>query len=206
MTGCRPHDLLLLAAAAVDTRAATAPPWVRAALREAPWVVVRRAGAPPGHVAVGVRGRARSQRFAWTVACDDIRAVRTPEDLADVVTPDRGMPALDAFAGTRDVLRSVGLPWGPTGSVGFELATGRPTVTTESDLDLIVRIPDPTTSAFDRLAQVHAALALLPVRADCQIELPSGGVSLTELVSGGTAVLARTSHGPSFIEVPRLLR
>jgi hypothetical protein len=39
------------------------PPWVMPALRHTPWVVVRRAPAPHGKLAVGVRGAAREQRW-----------------------------------------------------------------------------------------------------------------------------------------------
>ena len=206
MTGHRPHDLLLLAAGTADARAATTPAWVRASLRETPWVVVRRGHAPPGHVAVGVRGIGRSERFPWSVPYDEIDAATTPEDLATVDATDGARPALGALAGVRDLFQLLNLPWGPTGSVGFELATGRATVTTDSDLDLVVRVDDPSASTFDRLVQLHAAFALVPVRVDCQVELPRGAVALAELVSARAPVLVRTHGGPSLAGVSDLFR
>ena len=66
-----------------------APPWVRRGLGAAPWVVVRRAAAPTGQVAVGVRGANRSERYGTEVDLDDVREVVAPEDLAHIAPASR---------------------------------------------------------------------------------------------------------------------
>lgn len=68
----RPHDLVRLSRP-VEVVPENAPLWVANALRAAPWVVVLRAAGSQGRVAVGVRGTARSHRFAMRI---DETAVR----------------------------------------------------------------------------------------------------------------------------------
>jgi phosphoribosyl-dephospho-CoA transferase len=94
--------------------------------------------------------------------------------------------------------------WGPTGSAGFELATQTPTISTASDLDILIRLPDrcdqATIAAFsDLLADVARRAG---TRIDAQLETPAGGVALAELVAGKSRVLARASDGARLIADP----
>lgn len=178
----RPHDLLR-----VDAHPSDAPAWVSDALRLTPWVVVRRAEVPDGLVAVGVRGSTRAQRFAWAISMDTVREIITPEALTST-TPTRDLPVFGAFRSVCSLLD--GVCWGPTGSVGFELATGAPTATSHSDLDLLVREPSSATTAL------FSRLATLDVRVDCQVETRWGAVALAELVSEAGELLVRTPSGP----------
>jgi phosphoribosyl-dephospho-CoA transferase len=201
MTTPRPHDLLLLSAAAADTLPADAPAWTRGALRTAPWVVVRRAVAPAGFVAVGIRGADRSQRYAWLVSANDVQSTVSPEDLTEVHSPAaRDVPAILALTEARALLHEARLPWGPTGSVGFELATGIPTATTDSDLDLLVRVDVLTAATLARLATLFGRLVELRARVDCQVDTRVGAIALAELVSASTDVLVRTPSGPHLLE------
>jgi phosphoribosyl-dephospho-CoA transferase len=175
----RPHDLLRLGR---PVRPAGAPAWVAAALADAPWVVVRRATAAPGTIPVGVRGPTRADRFAFDLDPTAVAGVVRPEDLAD------RLPAPAAAL--------QGWVWGPTGSVGYELATGRPTVTPDSDLDLILRVD--TMPPREYLSRLHRDL---PDRADCLVETPDGALALAELASGAARALLRTAHGPRLVPV-----
>lgn len=191
-----PHDLLRLPDAAVLP--ADAPAWARDALRVAPWVVVRRAAATEGSIAVGVRGSVRSERYGTRVAMRDVCEVVTPEALAR--TPSRrDVPAMHLLPALRPLLDDTGLGWGPTGSVGFELATGQSTVTLESDLDLVVRA-DRVADALPMLTTLHHELRSLAIRVDCQIETCAGAVALSELVGSGADVMVRTSEGPRLVD------
>ncbi|WP_029117684.1 malonate decarboxylase holo-ACP synthase [Mycobacterium sp. URHB0044] len=199
MTSPRPHDLLRVSTTATDVLSDDAPSWVKGALQAAPWVVVRRAFAPEGLIAVGVRGRDRSHRYAWAIQRDDVRETVAPEDLADVAPqPGREVAAMRALSTVRAPLIETGLVWGPTGSVGFELASGTPTATPDSDLDLVIRVPSLPT-ALDRLDALHRRLSRLNVRIDCQVETHSGAIALAELLSEGDDVLVKTPHGPSLV-------
>jgi phosphoribosyl-dephospho-CoA transferase len=133
----RPHDLLRLSdlAGLLD-----ASDWVRSTFSRTPWVVVRRGDAPAGRVAAGVRGDDRSHRYALTVSEGQIGDVVTPEDLGAVdLAAARDLPRAARARRCAKVPRGARDALGPTGSVGFELATGAATVTRHSALDLVVR-------------------------------------------------------------------
>jgi phosphoribosyl-dephospho-CoA transferase len=192
----RPHDLLRLLGAAAPSLPVDAPVWTRDALLAAPWVVVRRCTAPAGLIPVGIRGTTRYQRYPWLVTPDQVHHTVTPEDLSLADLPaGRDLPATRTLAAIRTTLHDMDVQWGPTGSVGFELATGIPTATSASDLDLVVRAPaDPAL-----LVALHHRLAGLDARVDCQVETRWGVVALAEMVSECGEVLMRTATGPLLV-------
>ncbi len=110
-------------------------------------------------IAVGIRGATRGERFGAWIDPVHIDAVFTPEALC-AREPDTARADLPAFALLRAVapiLSTSRLVWGPAGSAGFELASGVATITLDSDLDLIVRTPEPLPPAdaaalFDKLS------------------------------------------------------
>ncbi|WP_342713856.1 malonate decarboxylase holo-ACP synthase [Paraburkholderia lycopersici] len=200
----RPHDLLRVSRLAP---ADDEPEWVRDALANAPWVVVRRTRAAAGFVAVGVRGRTRSQRFGAWLDDQDIEISRSPEELVDI-DPLDGRHALSARIALQ-TLRETASPlhdfvWGPTGGAGFELATGIPALTESSDLDILVRLPQRIErAAIASLAHALAQIASrMGVRIDAQLETPAGGVALAELAAHKPRVLARASRGAQFVADP----
>lgn len=200
----RAHDLLRVARIA---RADNEPDWVRDALARAPWAVVRRAGAAEGFVAVGIRGTTRAQRFGAWLHHQDIESICSPEDLLNTAPPsDRSaLPAFVALAGLRASQSELDdYAWGPTGSAGFELATGIHTISASSDLDLLIRMPErPAPAAIRALADslFHAA-ERAGTRVDAQLETPAGGVALAELAAAKSHVLARASDGPRLVADP----
>jgi phosphoribosyl-dephospho-CoA transferase len=194
----RPHDLLRVSA---DGLPIDAPAWAHGALRTVPWVVVRRAAAPVGFVAVGIRGADRSQRYAWLVDERDVQSVVSPEDLSEVhPLAGRAVPAMLGLSEARELLRDADFAWGPTGSVGFELATGIPTATRDSDLDLLVRVDVLSAAALARLTTLCQDLGHLGARVDCQVDTHVGAIALAELVSASSDVLVRTPSGPRLLE------
>src|SRR4029077_10897386 len=85
-SGMRPepgtHALLRIAAAEVLQCDTHLPEWVVQALRRAPWVVVRRASVREGLIPIGVRGAARSMRFAAWLPPGEVREAVNPRELA----------------------------------------------------------------------------------------------------------------------------
>ena len=199
-----PHDLLRLASGSVLCREGPAPAWVTASLARAPWVVVRRARTPTGLIPVGVRGLTRGERFAALLASDVVAARVTPEDLAAsrgwCHTPRaRWVGPLQVLDAVDELFASLGVAWGPTGSVGFELATGVATAGTASDLDVVVRVLEPWT--LEKAREIADDLARLPTRVDVQLDAPAGAVMLAEYARGGR-VLLRTPDGPRLVYDP----
>jgi phosphoribosyl-dephospho-CoA transferase len=200
------HTLLRIAAAQVLRFDTPPPDWVSGALRLTPWVVVRRGTPRDGMIPVGARGALRCERCAaWLRSCDVLEAL-DPLELAHrawrAEQRSAEVPALAALERVEEIMRlaSLGLRWGPTGSVGFELATGTATATPESDLDLMVRADQP----LERAAAValHAELGALPVKVDALLETPRGAVALAEYVSTPRRTLLRTVSGCGWVADP----
>ena len=194
------HTLLRIAAPEVLQCDADLPQWVVQELRRAPWVVVRRASARDGLIPVGVRGAARGMRFAAWLAPGEVRQAVHPLELAArrawrAHPRAARVPALAALGKVEQCLRRMGFgsSWGPTGSVGFELASGCATATPHSDLDLMVQADAPPAGAAAAAALTE--LVSLPVTVDVLLETPYGAVALAEYVSAPRPILLRTTTG-----------
>ncbi|ETK19589.1 phosphoribosyl-dephospho-CoA transferase [Pseudomonas sp. FH4] len=176
---------------------ADAPAWVLDVIGAGHPVVVRRAQAEPGHVAVGVRGRLREQRFAAVMPLAAVRRRVVPEALCDVISP-RNLPALRALAQLRAVLAKE--IWGVTGSAGFELATGIEALHAQSDLDLLLRTPERLGrgDAEDLLAILDTA----PCAVDLQLQTPYGAVALREWAGPSQRVLLKNASGAHLVVDP----
>lgn len=195
----RPHDLIWLN----DPQALQGelPDWVAQQWRPALPLVVRRDTHPAGLIAVGIRGLGRERRAgAWLPATAIARRV-TPESLVD-------LPQLlrSAFVSQQPVQATILLAqqswpwaWGVTGSCGYALATEVPVMHSGSDLDLLIRAPQPLPpQAFSRWQQ---AIERLPCRADTQVETPNGAFALNEWLRDGRALL-KTNRGPRLVSDP----
>ncbi|MBI6703354.1 malonate decarboxylase holo-ACP synthase [Pseudomonas viridiflava] len=194
-----PHDLLWgmpLSALPED-----APEWaVEAALAGRP-VVVRRQVVAAGQVAVGLRGDAREQRYAAIMACADISRRVSPEQLVDVVDGClHDWPALRALRLIRPVMDSLELSWGVGGSAGFELASGFSALHQGSDLDLILRTPQPVERCW--AAELVEALETVVCRIDVQLQLEQGAVALREWARPSGRVLLKSANGARLVADP----
>ena len=201
------HALLCIAPGQALTTEGAVPAWVTEQLARTPWVVVRRAGAARGLLPVGVRGRSRAERFAAWLPASAVLECITPTQLAARRAwrhhPRRTeVPALAALEEVAAMMVPANLAahWGPGGSVAFELASGCPTASAASDLDLIVRLDTvlPAATAGALLAQLRQ----LPVRADVLLETPRGGVALSEYVRASAPYLVRTPEGARLLDDP----
>ena len=207
----RAHDLLHISGVVDLVYIGSEPPerrcplWVGRSLQEAPFVVVRRANLFDGMIPVGVRGSFRQQRSAAYLAPKSIRNRITPEQLA----ANRGrlanartekIPGLKVLAGIEERLANLPLAYGPTGSIGFELASGLPTATSTSDLDLLIRAPErlPMQLAQELITVFFGSLC----RVDAQLETPRGAISLAEYARGQTPLLLRQNGDPVLVDDP----
>jgi phosphoribosyl-dephospho-CoA transferase len=201
----RVHDLLRIPSVGsliVDT---PIPDWVCYSLAHASWVVVRRDTAKYGRVPVGIRGNSRSQRFPAFLPKDAIIEKVEPEDLIEqrlwITSPRRSqIEAFNFLDKLIEIYAAYSLSWGPTGSVGFELASGVPTAHAGSDLDVVIRAPQRLEqSVAQELIEFHKSI---PVRIDVQLETPLGAVSLVEYARGTGSMLLRADLGPRLVKDP----
>ncbi|MGQ7816312.1 malonate decarboxylase holo-ACP synthase [Metapseudomonas furukawaii] len=196
MDTIHPHDLLW--GLAPDQLPAEAPAWARQVLAAGQPVVVRRALCAPGRVAVGVRGATRGERFAACMPVDAIQRRIAPEHLR--LRAPTELPALRALDQVTPLLDALGLPWGPTGGVGYQLATGLAVLHGASDLDLLLRTAEPIDRARARalLAQLDSASC----RIDLQLETPYGAVALREWAGDSRRVLLKCDAGARLVDNP----
>src|SRR5450631_932967 len=202
----RVHDLLRVAKPAGIHFDDPAPPWVQKRLTAAPWVVARRTPDMSGWLAAGLRGKLRSERCAIWVHESAIAETIAPEDLVEAGLSAHGLrrralPAIALLPSVATIMRdhAAGVLWGPTGSVGIELASGEPWVTDSSDLDVMIRARAPLARSLART--LHACLSRLKPRVDLLIEAPLGGIALADWATDGPCLI-RSHFGPRLVTDP----
>jgi phosphoribosyl-dephospho-CoA transferase len=141
----------------------------------------------------------REQRAAgWVQAQNIVRSV-TPEMLVErerlLGSPFVSQPPVQAAIA---LTLHVAWRWGVTGSTGYALATEIPVLHAASDLDLLIRAPQPL--AREALRNGSPGWPS-PCRADTQVETPYGAFALNEWLRDGRALL-KTSHGARLTTAP----
>ena len=179
--------------------------WATASIMRTPFVVVRRAEQTSDFIPVGIRGEQRNQRQAALLHRNGIEEIITPYMLAK----QKSWHSLDTQRRELPVLRSIDKvaaildkwQWGPTGSAGFEIATGYPALKETSDLDIAVYAPQPIDNS--EAEEVLQELDRLPIRTDIQIETGSGAFLLREWINRRTdKIILRTQKGPKLVNNP----
>lgn len=198
--GLETHDLLEIEPKDIISHTEI-PEWAVHSLDNAPFVVVRRIHPPEGQVAVGIRGKKRNERFGAFLNKNRVIRQIKPEHLTSKKLWENKQAAVYSALGmSADIFQSYGISWGSGGSVGFELASGVETVTSASDLDLIIRARQPIPMA-DAVAMVER-LDRSTVRIDVQVETPVGGFSLKEFAMDSGSFLLKTKIGPKLTRNP----
>ena len=196
-----PHDLLQLRNV-TGVECARLPRWAQDSLRWARWVVRRRAQPRTGDIPVGIRGRQRNQRHAWWIPVESVHRVVPPWQLVHhLATYESTLAVVCAARAVRALMAEQGLRWGPTGSLGFTLATGRIAIRPGSDLDVL--IDTPTELPRERARELNNQLKRLECAVDAQLATPAGGVSLDEWANTTAQhLLVRTESGPMLTANP----
>jgi phosphoribosyl-dephospho-CoA transferase len=204
MSAAQIHDLLEIDAERFLEAQSSTPGWVAESLRRAPFVVVRRglSRAEEG-IAIGVRGAQRNERWAGACRPDLVRRILTPPMLLgrlapasrpDPTTRANTIPALRTLALLAGRWKELDSPWGPGGSVGFELATGHHAASPQSDLDVVIYAGSRMTQ--DEARALCESAQGLPAAVDIRVETPICGFSLTEYANRvPLPILLRFAHG-----------
>jgi phosphoribosyl-dephospho-CoA transferase len=196
----RSHDLLWVTDWHALHAAAPLPPWVEAEwMARAPVVVRREQIEGTALIPVGLRGRERSERLGAYLESGAVLRWTTPERLARQAAWRHRpclatLPATAALERIAPALDASGLSWGPTGSMGFTLASGLPALRAQSDLDLLVRSDTPLTR--DQAQMLAGMLDGHGCRIDMQIDTGHGGFALAEWTRNNGRVLLKTGMGP----------
>jgi len=179
--------------------------WINEAIRRAPFVVVRRSILTSSLIPVGIRGFERSQRFAASLSYNNISDKISPEQISksklwETNEHIKNTKIYNVLQSIDYILEQEGLSWGPTGSTGFELVSGMPTVNKNSDLDIIIRAKKPLD--LNTAIRVKEKLDEIPFVIDSLIETPEGSISLIEYSKNIHPILLRTVNGPYLVTDP----
>jgi phosphoribosyl-dephospho-CoA transferase len=200
----RTHDLLEIDAERFLALHAAVPGWATDVLQRVPFLVVRRGLGSEQTIPVGVRGTERNQRWAAECSPALVKSITTPPQLLKRSVPmfrADSVPAFASLALLKDRWTGFDRPWGPGGSVGFELATSSHVARPESDLDIVIYAGEPITT--DAAKSLCALASGLPAAVDIRVETRTCGFSLKEYATQGLApILLRTPHGVKLASVP----
>jgi len=199
------HDLLRIRDGCDIIGNFSQPEWVNEALKRAPFMVVRRAPFLNNEVPIGIRGELRNERYGGLLLQSNITNIISPKEIvANKLwrnTPRLSqLQVFSALDFVDKIFKDHGLPWGPTGSVGFELTSGIPTAKSTSDLDIVIYVPEFLPYKIANQIYKDLMKALVPV--DAQLETPNGAVALEEYARGETPILLRTINGPLLVKNP----
>ena len=193
----QPHDLLwgMTFADLPDD----CPDWVDDAIQRGDPVVVRRAAAASGKLPVGIRGTQRHQRYAAEIAVHRIKHFVKPEQLCHV-NLEKFPHLSEPVQKLQMCMQAFSWEWGYTGSMGFELATGHSTVTAQSDIDVLIRVPHYLSKSEAQCLWRMLEQTQLPL--DIQLQTPFGGTALKEWVRSTGKVLLKCNNGAVLTDNP----
>ncbi len=202
----QPHDLLWAVDAVSFTSQDTFPDWSSSEwLSSAPAVVRREKVVDRDYLPVGLRGVTREQRHKAYLRWQGVARWVTPEMLSQAAVLEHArslvrFAAIDTLLTIAPRLDALHLAWGPTGSVGFTLASGIVVLRAASDLDLLVRAPDMLDS--HTIKALCAMESHASCRLDIQIDTGHGAFSVAEWARGERRVLLKTDTGPLLTHAP----
>jgi len=179
--------------------------WALEALKKSPFVVVRRALILDKLIPIGIRGNLRSQRLAAFLPFSDIDNIFKPTYIVEkkLWLQNSHIKNTNIFSSIEiisKIFEEYNLKWGICGSTGFELVTKMPTITENSDLDIMIKIETADELFSAALAkELCEKLFNINVRTDIQIETSKGAIALTEYANETNPILIRTISGPRLI-------
>ena len=173
------HDLVQIDLNSLGDIAA--PHWVLPALHSCSWAVVRRVPSTWNEIAVGVRGKSRDQRWGGFIQKRSVCSILRPMDLLAIGSSSTLVPRTSAIRVLQRFIerwQDLHLPWGPTGSVALEIASGQNITTESSDLD--IAIDASSRMSIEQARTLWERVADLTPLVDVRVETPECGFSLQE--------------------------
>ncbi len=194
------HDIVKFQGVESLEKSAPIPEWLGETASSKNFGVVRRMAISNQIVPIGLRGTTRDQRVGSFIKKDNILDVIKPTELVERIDLYKEQSYYSSLKKIRDEFNGMGLLWGPTGSVGFELATSIIVTSEKSDIDLSLFL---NHVDYDLLKEVDGVLDCLDRRIDVQIELPEIGAILLKdyLNNASSGFIVRTQYGPQLCKV-----
>jgi len=194
------HDIVEFACIEKLKDYTSLPPWVVNSPEAANYGVVRRMATSKDIVPIGLRGKTREQRAGTFIHKQEILRVITPESLINQMDKHEQQIYYSSLRKIREEFLKLNLTWGPTGSVGFEIATSHKVTSTNSDIDISIYIKE---IDHHLLVEVNQFIDKLEFRIDAQVEIPQlGAFLLNDYVKHSeSGFILRTPFGPQLCNV-----
>ncbi len=166
------HDIVKFSSINQLIGLTTIPIWVAHSQAATCYGVVRRAPITNQLVPIGLRGSARHERYGAKIQKQYILEIIAPDSLIEPLDNFKNKRFYSLLNDIRHKFNPYKINGGPTGSVGFELATGIHVTSITSDLDLLIHM-----EVIDEvlLHEIGNLLADSRIIIDPQIEIPGIG-------------------------------
>lgn len=189
------HDIIQFATIENLETLVNLPDWVTDASASKNFGVVRRMPIVNKIVPIGLRGETRAQRYGGFIHESNITQVITPVSLLDCIDKFNNQIYFSALNNIKKEFEKLQLLWGPTGSVGFEIATSIKVTTLNSDIDICLYVNQVNK---ELLVEVGKFLESLDRRIDVQVEVPSVGAFILNdyLKHAKTGFIVKNQFGP----------
>jgi phosphoribosyl-dephospho-CoA transferase len=194
------HDIIKFTNIDKLKRFSSIPDWVFSTPSASNFGVVRRMPISNKLIPIGLRGDGRARRFGTYIHEDHIEEVITPNSLVNRIDEFQDKIYYPTLKSIRDEFAKLDLSWGPTGSIGFEIATNMNVTSINSDVDISIYV-----EAIDQdlLEEVGGFLRSLDRKIDVQVEVPILGAFLLNdfLKNQEPGFIVRTPFGPQLCRV-----
>ncbi|MEK9196953.1 malonate decarboxylase holo-ACP synthase [Ureibacillus sp. 179-F W5.1 NHS] len=176
------------------------PEWVYDAQSAANYGVVRRMPVSNQLIPIGLRGNSREQRFGTFIHENHVVEVITPNSLVNRIDRFNNKFYYPILNEIRDQFQKFDLIWGPTGSIGFEIATSINVTTGKSDIDLSIYVDSIEESLLEEVGKCLNGFSK-PI--DVQVEVPNIGAFLLKdyLSNKDQGFIVRTAFGPHLCRI-----
>ncbi len=191
-----PHDIVKVKeGVSLDTL--SLPNWAYKSWQSSPYHVIRRAPIRDKMIPIGIRGTTRGERYGCYIPITWVEKIISPQSLVAERAWHHWQRAtsfprmFDAIERMSHILMDI--KWGIGGSIGYELTTGLPTITEQSDLDIILYPTRQFSTQTGTLWQEEAQNCTIKV--DIQVETSQGAFHLVEYLSGRDKILLKRVDG-----------
>lgn len=194
------HDIIKFTNIDKLKRYSSIPEWVYTTPSAFNFGVVRRMPISNKLIPIGLRGEGRAQRFGTYIHEDHIIEVIKPNSLVNRIDEFNDRFYYPTLKSIRDEFKKLNLTWGPTGSIGFEIATNINVTSLKSDIDLSIYMEAIDDELFMKVGEF---LKSLDRKIDVQVEVPILGAFLLNdyLKNQETGFIVRTPFGPQLCKV-----
>lgn len=154
---------------------------------------------------MGIRGFQKNQRFGTWIAPSNCELAVTPQQaltqLSQLSAKRRQLKSSQTLVTIQPLLKDY--QWGVGGSLEYQLVTGIEMAREDSDVDIIMALPEIPITRFAARVLIERLHQIAGAHADIQVVFGQYGFSLEEYALATTSeILVKTAQGPILCRDP----